>query len=242
MCFSETASWGAATLMFALSGYYRYKGESEKTWIFLAYFALMEVIQGIGYRQLDMKQSTFWVSLCAFVHITFQPLLANWWFSQWVHTESMSNVKLVYKLCGAFAFFWVLRALFVNDGNRCTDQTHCSNSTFEMKRGCAHIQYLFEMKKSAPLIPSYFAFMFLWFIPVLFMKPTAKGNILKAWFCMAFPLMLTLLLYHLFFKSCKTVRHEAASTWCIIVVLTLVLQHLILETPQTIKIAKKVDI
>lgn len=179
-----------------------------------------------------MQRDTFWVSLAAFMHITFQPLMANWWFSQWVHPKSADNMALVYKLCGAFAVFWVARVLLMDESNRCTDSTHCSDSTFKMKRGCAHIQYLFPMRKSAPFIPSYFAFMFLWFIPVLFMQPMAKGVIAKAWLCMSVPLFMTLLLYYGILEACPSLSQEAASTWCILLVVTVMLHYLVLKTPK----------
>src|SRR3990167_2673391 len=81
MCFNAGMSYGFAVIGFSSAVYLRYKKATWLAYTPIAYFSLMELLQGVGY--LLINQCSFFTNqLLAYVlyfHVCFQPLFFNWW-------------------------------------------------------------------------------------------------------------------------------------------------------------------
>lgn len=75
MCWSGEASFGLAAVGLAATGYAAWKKESPLLWTPLAYFSLMELLQGFTYSVIDecALPSNQIATLLGYLHIVFQP-------------------------------------------------------------------------------------------------------------------------------------------------------------------------
>jgi hypothetical protein len=78
MCFSESTSWGLAIAGIAISFFLWKLGNKHQASV-LAYFAAMEVLQGLQYRVVDQCDNPWnqFLTFLAYAHVMFQPFVAH---------------------------------------------------------------------------------------------------------------------------------------------------------------------
>lgn len=177
MCFSEEMSRNL-TLLGTLVTYILYRqGKNWTIYMPIFYFTLMEFLQYLSYQALEeKKQNKKWkklLTIIIFVHIAFQPLITNIWYSNYIPKNMTASMNLVLKLCVVVAIFMLLRLhefIHVSDKDRCPEtETMCAKKTM-IQNGSKHIKYLFRMRTPDYMIPSVFILFFFMFIPPLFLK------------------------------------------------------------------------
>jgi hypothetical protein len=94
MCWNTGASL-ALSVAGAGTAYYTYKrGDSAYTYIPIAYFALMELLQALTYPVIGQCSSVLNQDLTAlsYLHITLQPLVLNMWYLGFLSERSRKRV------------------------------------------------------------------------------------------------------------------------------------------------------
>ena len=79
MCWSGEASTVLAAVGLGSTAYVAYKGEDKRLWMPLGYFSLMEALQAYTYTVIDdcANPANQVATLLGYLHIAFQPFLAN---------------------------------------------------------------------------------------------------------------------------------------------------------------------
>lgn len=163
-----------------------------------------------------------------FVHVAFQPLVSNAWASQWATSPDGEGTKLAYALSLVVAVFWMLRSVTLSE--ECDADTHmnCSNKGFHLEEGKVHLSYFFKMRRSGFRSPSSFAWAMLFFGPSLFVKKKKGVFPGSVFLCLFLPFLSSYLAWY-FLSPNDFCKHEGASTWCIVVFTTWILQLALLQ-------------
>lgn len=112
MCWSGEASLALAAGGFAFAGYAAYKKESYELWIPLAYFSLMELLQGFTYSVIDQcsLSSNQIATLFGYLHIAFQPFFINMIAMYFIPEGVKKRIQgWVYGLCFASTLFMLIQ-------------------------------------------------------------------------------------------------------------------------------------
>tara|TARA_Y100000589_G_scaffold328755_1_gene373592 strand:- start:301 stop:966 length:666 start_codon:yes stop_codon:yes gene_type:complete len=170
MCFTEKQSLSLTFIGFIVS-YYVYNNNKFELWFPILYFTLMELFQYLGYIAIrtNNKKLNKILSYLIYIHISFQPLIMNVWFSNFISKKNMDYMLFIYKLCFIAGIFMLLRINTINKNSDLCEsdvEVHCGKNT-ELKIGPLHIMYLFKLKAPNYLVPSMFIHFFLFFIPII---------------------------------------------------------------------------
>jgi len=169
MCFNPVITWSTAGLGFLTTTVAILKKKPATLYFPPAYFAFMEVLQGLMYLMLPHPASPFVKVLIytAYIHVCFQPLVFNYWLGYFITPDKQPLFKFTLKLCFIGALFLLSRMFVTTVTPLCgTYETLCS-ATPQIFYGVHHIAW------SIPLIaggwkyytPSISLHMFLFFMP-----------------------------------------------------------------------------
>ena len=101
MCWSGEASFVLATVGFSGAYYSHRKGHDSFRWMPLAYFSVMETLQGITYSYIDQCGQTANATLTylSYIHICFQPFFVNMFAMSWLKKEARKCLWWVWPIC-----------------------------------------------------------------------------------------------------------------------------------------------
>jgi len=217
MCFTEKQSLSLTFIGFIVS-YYVYNNNNKfELWFPILYFTFMELFQYLGYIAIrtNNKKLNKILSHLIYIHISFQPLFINIWFSNFISNKNMHYMLFIYKLCFIGGIFMLLRLYTINKNSDLCDtdvEVGCAKNT-ELKLGPLHIMYLFKLKAPNYYIPSMFIHFFLFFIPIILLDV----NKIVYLFSILGPILASVISKN---------KDEVASIWCFISVPILIISLL----------------
>jgi hypothetical protein len=169
MCFSENESY-LNTIMLILGGIYLIP--NYRLTITLFFLAIKDLIQGLSYRFQGQHKLIYVLALLSWIHIAFQPLIVNLFFS---HFDNDTNKKKYWPVIFIISIFFAILLIFtlkdfdIFGAKKCTKQNiyddFCSDVT-KSYIGKYHIGYQFRRIDDNLIFPKlYYGLMF---IPALF--------------------------------------------------------------------------
>ena len=220
MCFNPLITWSTAGLGLA-TGVFAYAKQKPATlYAPPAYFAFMEVLQGLMYTQLHHPEA--WIVkilvYTAYVHVCFQPFVFNYWLSSFmgqnpIDRNTLTRHSYALKLCLCGAMFMALRMFIIRDVTPlCSDYEALCKETPSVFFGEHHVAWALPLIGGGwnYLFPSIFLHMFLFFIPSLL---NGHHRISISFF----------LLGPYLAAKITSNPHEQSSIWCVIGLWLLVL-------------------
>ncbi len=127
MCWSGEASLTLATTGFVSTAYFYYKGESKVLCAALAYFSLMELLQGYTYAVIDQcfNPKNQIATFLGYMHIAFQPFFVNAVAMHFIPENLRKRIApTVYTLCFAAATVFMMRIFPFSWIDYCYDKTY----------------------------------------------------------------------------------------------------------------------
>ena len=228
MCWSGEASLVLATAGFAFAGYAAYKKESSRLWIPLAYFSLMELLQGFTYSVIDQCSlpSNQIATLFGYLHITFQPFFINMISMHFIPEEVRNKIKgYVYGVCFACSTFMLLQLYpFEWAGNCIPGDFFCSDYLCSVS-GNWHIAWevpvngLTNIVRETPILGSIFTNYPTYMIAAFFMPALYGSWRLTLYHFLIGPRLALLLTDNM---------NEAPAIWCL---LSIGILALVVKTP-----------
>ncbi|WKZ28628.1 MAG: DUF5765 domain-containing protein [Patescibacteria group bacterium] len=101
MCWSGEASFALAVGGFAGAYWSRHKGHETFRWLPLAYFSVMETLQGLTYAvigECGLPANTA-LTYLSYIHICFQPFFVNMFALSWLPAERRKAARWVWPMC-----------------------------------------------------------------------------------------------------------------------------------------------
>ena len=176
MCFSEEMSLGMSILGLVATFVLFQMKKSWRVYVPIFYFTLMEILQYFSYIALRKKQPKLLkiLSILIYIHIAFQPFIANLWFSNYIPQSYAPKMAVILQLCIIIGFFLLLRLneiIAVPDDKLCNIrlESMCDTETL-IREGRSHLHYLFRVRAPDYTIPSIFVHFFFMFIPAILLK------------------------------------------------------------------------
>ena len=171
MCFNATISWGTAAVGLSASIFLWMKHRPRTAWLPLAYFACMEILQGLMYTQLGHPMSLFGGCLItvAYVHVCFQPLVFNYWLGTFILPHNRQAYQFTLRLCFIGGLFLLSRMWTTELSPLCDSwEALCAKKAI-IFYGQHNIAWALPLKAGGfdYVTPSLFLHMFLFFIPGL---------------------------------------------------------------------------
>ena len=101
MCWSGEASFALAAFGFAGSAWSRHKGHEPFRWLPLAYFSVMETLQGLTYSVIGDcgRPANEVLTILSYVHICFQPFFVNMFALSWLPEARRKTARWIWPLC-----------------------------------------------------------------------------------------------------------------------------------------------
>ena len=148
MCFSETQSYLNFLMLTIGSLYLIVINKNKRLSISLFYLGLKDLIQGLSYRNLRNRESTNFLTSLSWIHICFQPLFVNLYFSHFDTQFKYWN----YIFIGCFIYgaycVTILHEFDIQQCSKCVqhikkDNDYCADKT-ESYIGKFHLGYRFN--------------------------------------------------------------------------------------------------
>lgn len=130
MCFNVTITWATAGLGFLVAGVAKAKNKPSNLYLPPAYFASMEVLQGLMYFQLDHPSFIFANILIyiAYIHVCFQPLVINYWLGSFIDKKRREVYLFTLKMSFIAGLLLLSRLYFSSVSPLCSGyETLCSS-------------------------------------------------------------------------------------------------------------------
>lgn len=118
MCWNQEISLSIATAGFVGAYYLKNKTDDPYCWTPVAYFAGMELLQGLTYFVINDCQNPVnkTLTVLSYLHICFQPIFSNIFFMYFISKEKRKKaMKWVMPLCVVSSLL-VLQKLFIYEG------------------------------------------------------------------------------------------------------------------------------
>jgi len=169
-------SGSLALLGCTVSGILYNQGRKWSLYIPILYFTFMEILQYFSYFALEKNNKKLLkiLTIITFIHIVFQPLFVNLWYSNYIPHNKQSQSLIVLQLCIVAGVLYLPRldmiSSFKNNLSCNVLAEEMCGATTLIQQGKTHMQYLFKMKAPSYLTPSSFIHFFLMFIPALFLN------------------------------------------------------------------------
>lgn len=166
MCFTERQSYINTILL--LAGAF-YSKEKWRLAIFLIFLSMKDLIQGLSYNNIKKRKSTQLLTSLSWIHICFQPLFVNVFFSHFDKKFKYWNHLFI--LCILYALYNItkLNEFDIQNDKDCIKKSKyddfCSKKT-ESYIGTYHLGYKFSTDENTTL----FIYKLLMFLPALFTK------------------------------------------------------------------------
>ena len=207
MCFSPLMTWATAGLGLSTAVIVAMKNKPANLYLPLAYFASMEVIQGLMYTQLHEPSrlfATFLVYL-AYLHVSFQPLAINYWLGSFIQKDQKAAYLFTLKLSFVGGLLLLSRAYLTEFTPLCSSYETLCSATPNIFQGVHHIAWGIPLTGAGwnYVNPSIALHMFLFFIPGMLLGFYR----LMAVFFIIGPLLASYL---------TPIPSEQSSIWCII--------------------------
>ena len=212
MCFTESQSFIHTIILIIGSTFIFPEYRLSATLIFLS---LKELIQGLLYRNIRNKKSTKSLTILSWIHICFQPLFANIFFSHFHKDFKYWNIIFLICFLGGLYSMTYLEELDIQDDPNChliSDDDYCSPETGSYL-GKYHIGYQFNLDQGWEKIR------YMYYLMLILGLFTDAKYVNMIW------ILSTILTLHIF-KDTK--RGEVAAIWCylsILVILPIALLH-----------------
>jgi hypothetical protein len=217
MCWNQEVSLGVATAGYIGSYYLKKKSNDSYCWTPIAYFASMELLQGLTYFVINDCSNPVnkLLTVLSYLHICFQPIFSNIFFMYFIPVEKRrSTFNWVIPLC-LITSVLMLQKLNMYDGCRAChpEEVFCSNKICSYFGGW-HIGWELVMNDNSFYTPNWLKNL----IPggpivlsphfiAMFLLPLFYGNWLLVFFLfMTGPY---------FAMSITNDKNEWASIWCL---------------------------
>ena len=207
MCFSEKWSLNLSVLGVLLTSYRAVNNYSMVSIIPAILFTLMEIVQYLQYTVINQCDNKINQNLTRFT-----------WFLQWIQPLMWNTIYFYITKSnkGIFKFCIVLSSiLFITGMLRVFNFSEKRSITHELQvngrdctlQGDKHLEWNNNAQTFHGLEPNWFAYLLLWFVPILWVTPFKLG--LELFVCQLSLFVLTLLIL-------GKVDDQAASTWCLL--------------------------
>jgi hypothetical protein len=207
MCFTEKQSFSIFFIGSIVSYYIYNNNNTYELWFPILYFSIMELFQYLGYISIrtNNKKLNKILSYLTYIHISFQPLIMNIWFSNFISNKNKHYMLFIYKLCFIGGIFMLLRIYNINKTTILCNtkiEESCGVNT-ELKLGPIHIMNLFKLKAPDFWTPSMFLYFFMMFIPIILLDINKL-----IYLCIVLGLILSIII--------SKNKDETSSIWCFI--------------------------
>lgn len=204
MCFSETQSY-INTIILIITSIYVYP--KYRLSIPLIFLALKDLIQGLSYRNIKMKKSTQLLTSLSWIHISFQPLFINIFFSHFDKNFKYWNV--IFRICFLSALYHItiLNEFDIQNDQDCVKKNkyddYCSKKTHSYM-GKYHLGYKFNTDHDR---------IFTWVIILLMIIPSllSKSRLLTIIFS-----IVSYIMFNIFYKIGIG---ERSAIWCFLIII-----------------------
>lgn len=207
MCFNPLLTWitagvGMTTVIAAWI-----KNKPANLYLPLAYFACMEVLQGLMYTQLNNPSPLFarFLIYTAYFHVSFQPLAINYWLGSFISDSEKAVYHFTLKFSFIGGLFLLSRVYLTAAAPLCSSYETLCSATPTIFQGLHHISWSLPLTGAGwnYVHPSIALHMFLFFIP---------GVLLGF-----YRLMTIFFIFGPFLASILTpIPSEQSSIWCVI--------------------------
>lgn len=175
MCFSEYQSYINAAL---LAGTGIYASPNYKLSLTGIYFSSKELIQGLLYKYQGNKSMLKLLGIASWVHIVFQPLILNIFFSHFAPNFKFWNIVYILSIILGIIMTMELNELDIQNDPDCVAKNE--NDDFCAKEtgayiGKHHIAYSFHTDKEWKPFNMWIYWQILFILPVLFTKARSLG-------------------------------------------------------------------
>ena len=174
MCFSENQSYLNVALLF-FSGIYTIP--NYRLSLVGVFFSLKELIQALMYRYKDNKKSMKILGILSWIHICFQPLFVNIFYSHFSLNFKYWNIIFILSFIFGIIMVTELNDLDIQNDPNCKSKS--KNDDFCKETGGYigkyHIGYTFHLDKEWKIIDYWKIWMLLFFIPVFFTRARVLG-------------------------------------------------------------------
>lgn len=169
MCWSGEASFALAAGGFAGAAWSRHKGHEVFRWLPLAYFSVMETLQGLTYAVIGdcgLPANTA-LTYLSYLHICFQPFFVNMFALSWMPEERRKAARWIWPLCGIGAAIMLFMLVGQGYWGTCqvAKQPLCGADTCSY-HGEWHIAWRLTLSNLDPNYLSYWITVF--FVPIVY--------------------------------------------------------------------------
>lgn len=169
MCFSPLLTWITAGAGITTATAVGIRTKSYYLSLPLAYFASMEILQGIMYTQLDHPSLLLskWLIYLAYLHVSFQPLVINYWLGAFISKNQKEIYHFTLKLSFIGGLLLLSRMYLTSESPLCSSYETLCSATPTIFQGLHHISWGLPLKGAGwnYVNPSIALHMFLFFIP-----------------------------------------------------------------------------
>ena len=176
MCFSEEMSFGLSILGLVSTYLLYHMGKDWRVYVPIFYLTVMEILQYFSYLALRKNQSKLLkiLTVITYIHICFQPLVINIWFSNYIPDSYLPRMATIIQLCLIIGLFLVLRLneiIAVPDDKLCNIRREdmCDTESL-IREGKSHLYYLFRVRAPEYTVPSLFVHFLFVFFPAILLK------------------------------------------------------------------------
>jgi len=169
MCFNAGITWATAGLGLVTCIIAKAKNKPATLYLPPAYFASMEIVQGLMYTQLQ-NPSIFFVNVLvyiAYLHVCFQPLVINYWLGSFIGPAKKEAYHFTLKLCFIGGLLLLGRVFVTKISPPCSSYESLCGTVPTVFYGLHHIAWMIPLKGAGwnYITPSIALHMFLFFIP-----------------------------------------------------------------------------
>ena len=207
MCFTEEQSY-IHFILLLLGGLYVYPNIQLS--VPLIFFSIIDLIQGLSYRNIRIGKSTKFLTTLSWILICFQPLMINIFMSDFDKNFKYWNVIFIICFIGALYGMTFIEELDIQNEPNClgySNNDYCQETSSYL--GKYHIGYRFNLDKHWDGIIYYLWYIFMT-VPCLFTKSRNLGIL---W------IIFTLLTFSITNYFIKNNNGEKAAIWCYLGVL-----------------------
>ncbi len=229
MCWSGEASFVLASVGLATTGYAAYKKESPRLYMALAYFSLMEMLQGFTYAVIDdcALASNQIATLFGYYHIVFQPFFINMLSMYFIPDKVRLKIQYpVYFFCFASSVFMLFQLYPFEWAGHCPKGSLLCGEALCSVSGSWHIAWelplngLTSFVTKLPQNVGYIVTTFPTYVLVGFLFPLLYGS----WRFTAYHFIVGLLLA----MALTSDFNEMPAVWCLLSIGILIL---VVKTP-----------